>query len=468
MKGEYEVVAALIDASFTGTFASELVEEGENIVKPYKYYQYLSLVRIFLVFGLIFLSFFERPSWCYRTDCRNPVDPQNVVPGVRVDIKRSPFPTMSYALGLAIELGLVVSIWTCNIFVSFFILGFKKGIFKNAGSFLMNVFTVISVLDILVSFAVVRTWRLSQFVRPFLFIISTKSLRLKVWRIVRALPGIFEVMSIIAVFIVLMAFFGFLLYGTISPQISFLDPLESIFTVQTMLTSSNFPDVMIPYILYQSFSPIVFVVIMLVGYYCLMPLLLAVINLQQNCSLLLSLIFLFQVIFAKTKKQFEEEEQILMEKRVKCLRAAFERLDSKVNFWEIKFLNFRIELSKKRQGFISIKVFYALLPLLSMHVNVPRLKMNRVIHFFKQKGSIHRISCESFEKFHEIFATKFVSSKESSLHKECSCLFHTAFGRFFVKVFTSRIEEWVLIHLSFLNINFSLSLAVTCLLSSLQ
>ena len=122
---------------------------------------------------------------------------------------------------------------------------------------------------------------------------------------------ILEIIISMSIFVVLSGLFGLLLWGLIPQQTSFSDVINSIFTVQTMLTTANFPDVMIPYFKASTFAPVFFVGFMLLGFYLLIPLLLA-------------------VTYNKIKLQFGEQEEEFISKRSEALRAAFARLDVEV------------------------------------------------------------------------------------------------------------------------------------------
>ena len=194
---DLEIAAALIDASFTGTFLRKLKENGEEILTTYKIYDYLLWSRSIFIFLLMAFSFFERPSWCYRKDCLIPADPQNIIPGEKPILLFSVFPKLDYQSGLILEFFCIVSIWFCTAFFSFFIVGVRNTIFKNFGSVMITFLSVISIADILVSFFVVRSWRLSQFMRPFLFIFVIKSVRSKLWRFLFLFILIFKLHSFI-------------------------------------------------------------------------------------------------------------------------------------------------------------------------------------------------------------------------------------------------------------------------------
>ena len=112
------VAAALIEASFSGTFMSYHLQQGVNSkVKWYKIYHNTSIIRAILLVLLMLLSFFERPLWCFQTNCNIVRDPQNVIQGVTPEMYFSGIPKLGVYFSISFELFFLIFLWFLNVFL---------------------------------------------------------------------------------------------------------------------------------------------------------------------------------------------------------------------------------------------------------------------------------------------------------------------------------------------------------------
>ena len=177
----------------------------------------------------------------------------------------------------------------------------------------ITIFCVVSVLDIFVSFAVHRTWRLSQFIRPVLLLIVSKSVRRTLLSILSSLPPIVEVLFLLFALIVFFSWFGLLLWVDLPGQQLYNNVANALSSTQTLISTVNFPDVMIPFYQNSWWSCIFFFLYMVIGFYFLLPLILA-------------------LTYNEYKKRITRDSKKYREKQLASLKAAFTQLDVTVIF----------------------------------------------------------------------------------------------------------------------------------------
>ena len=123
------LAAALMESSFSGSFMSYYLQEGDRSkVKWYKIYQNSSMIRTILLAFLILLSFFERPLWCFQSNCNAVKDPENIIPGATPQMYFSGIPKLGVYFSISLELFFLLFLWVTNVFLSIKIAGFKNSI----------------------------------------------------------------------------------------------------------------------------------------------------------------------------------------------------------------------------------------------------------------------------------------------------------------------------------------------------
>ena len=130
-RGNYEISAALIDASFSGRpYAKQMIRKGLTGTKWYRFYTNLIWIRSILLIALLIFTFFERPSWCYSKDCSLPRDSTKVMKGVKPIVMQSGLPKIGVIAGLSIELSLLILIWLSSVLGPLFFLGLRASLLR--------------------------------------------------------------------------------------------------------------------------------------------------------------------------------------------------------------------------------------------------------------------------------------------------------------------------------------------------
>ena len=125
-KENLKMAAALIDAAFSGRpYAKQMMKKGLRGARLYNFYHNLIWLRSAILIGLMILSFVERPSWCYRTDCSVPRDVTKVMRGTTPKVWLSGLYQLPFATGLGLELTLIVCLWLVTVLPPVFFVGFR-------------------------------------------------------------------------------------------------------------------------------------------------------------------------------------------------------------------------------------------------------------------------------------------------------------------------------------------------------
>eukprot|EP01091_Cochliopodium_minus_P018722 TRINITY_DN766_c0_g2_i1.p1 TRINITY_DN766_c0_g2~~TRINITY_DN766_c0_g2_i1.p1 ORF type:complete len:448 (-),score=72.02 TRINITY_DN766_c0_g2_i1:37-1380(-) len=397
---QIQLASLLINASFTETrIPRKMIEENASVFW-YKLKVNMWLIRTVLVVILMVLSFFERPSWCYRTDCNTVKNPEKIVDGTEAIIYFSGFPVLTPEIGLGIELFCLIALFFTNSFLSLFISGLKDFFTKPGSSFLGFVIIIVSIIDIIVSYCVDRTWRVSQFLRPILMVVLDKHAKKTAEYIIRSLPKIFEVLLLTVFVIGFFSWMGLLLWYQKYNQNLFNDIRTSISSVNILLTTCNFPDVMTPFYQVSWWSFLFFISFFAFGYYLFHPIVLAVTYQSYKLNM-------------KTQKTRRET------RRIEYLTRAFKLLDP------------------GDTGELKLGTFSLVLDELATYSDLPKIKTKNYKYFFtytaNQKSAI---SLNNFLEFPRHLSKKFFSKRDPVTHS----LFPTG-HTFIVIIFTEHHNQ---------------------------
>uniref|UniRef100_A0A3P9J8Z3 Two pore segment channel 2 n=1 Tax=Oryzias latipes TaxID=8090 RepID=A0A3P9J8Z3_ORYLA len=230
---------------------------------------------------VLLLAFVERPSSLSKTsDLRHRSEPWNPPCGLTESIE------MVCLIIFCLDLGM-----------KSYLIGWEE--FKKC-KWLISYMVVlsISIIDWVLSISMLchETLRVRRLFRPF-FLLQNSSLMKKTLKCIkRTLPEIASVILLLALHLCLFTMIGMLLFAKTADQqeneewlLHFRDLPRSITSLLVLLTTANNPDVMIPAYSQNRAYSIFFISFSVIGTYCLMNLLTAIIYNQFRGYLLMSL-----------------------------------------------------------------------------------------------------------------------------------------------------------------------------------
>ena len=128
----------------------------------------------------------------------------------------------------------------------------------------------------IVSFFINRTWRLSQFIRPIIIVLESSRVKRVFLNIIKVLPKLAEVLGVMIFTIFTFSWIGLVLWFDIPNQNLYDTIRNSLSSTQTMLSTVNYPDVMIPFFASDFSSVVYFILYYSINYFFLLPLILGV------------------------------------------------------------------------------------------------------------------------------------------------------------------------------------------------
>eukprot|EP00947_MAST-08B_sp_MAST-8B-sp1_P005435 g5435.t1 len=265
-------------------------------------YHNLAWVRRFTLFVYQLLSFFEQPQWCYETSCHS--DRQFLSSG---------FARLPIGASNGIEFVCLLLMWHFS-FVKLLAYGWRR-MSRAPWFFARILLLLVATVDVIITFSDPNHFRLAPLVRPAVFVAANMQIRAHVNKLMAA-TGEFSI--VILMLLILLAFsscLGVMLFdhdrvlqgGVFEGQGSFPDIGEGIMNLLILLTTANFPDIMLPYYAKSRWFATFFVVFLVVGLFGLMSLALA-------------------VVYDSYKGSLKLEAEIFYRNREKALRLAFEEL----------------------------------------------------------------------------------------------------------------------------------------------
>eukprot|EP01091_Cochliopodium_minus_P012193 TRINITY_DN3640_c0_g1_i1.p1 TRINITY_DN3640_c0_g1~~TRINITY_DN3640_c0_g1_i1.p1 ORF type:complete len:720 (+),score=129.50 TRINITY_DN3640_c0_g1_i1:31-2190(+) len=401
-KLNYESAAAFIDASFNRRYAKALIDhltENNNpkIIRYYRLYQNLYYLRVFTSFFLFILSFFERPSWCYHTDCNVPRDPSKIMPNTTPIIWFSSWPIISPNLGLSLELVCLILIFINTIVMGIMISGFIDQ-FKKRWVIIETVAIFVSIIDIIVSFCINRTWRLSQFLRAVVLVMESPKVKRLCKNIAYLIPRLSEILFILGLSVFAYSWVGTVLWFDVPNQSNYNTIRNSLSSTQIMLTTVNNPDVMIPFYSQSYWAFLFNITFYLVTYF-----------------------LIFQLTLIVTVEGFSKSvsnDLVEMEsRRKKCIVIAFKYLDigatGYINF--TKFKNLLLELQRYHRS------------------SIPKQKYFKHIYYLLSAKRNGDVNMRQFTRINQFLGIHFLSKKAPKLHRTFK-IFQTAPFRAFFSI----------------------------------
>ena len=143
------MAATFVVASYGKRFSHSLVEFAGRDIKKTKYYKiYHNMIysRMFFSLCLILLSFFERPSWCFDSNCNLPRNEDSLDPSSTAVFCFSGYPVLNRNYGLIIELFCLIMTWINTDLMGILICGFKNLYLRKRWAPSHSILIIISVM----------------------------------------------------------------------------------------------------------------------------------------------------------------------------------------------------------------------------------------------------------------------------------------------------------------------------------
>ncbi|KAL1495430.1 hypothetical protein AB1Y20_016798 [Prymnesium parvum] len=313
-----ERAAAYVHDALEGRFrGTHWAVRSHNRIRAQRLHRSLRFLRSAnLCVYMIILSLFERPVWCYAApDCGDPSQ-----------VKRFNLPVLPVAASLSIEAACIL------------LFGVEMGLkafYMTSRAFFASPWHLTQFLLLVLNSVFVAVQALAPaghahgasrgltainpMLRPILFVAMSRSVRRSFRCFLRVIPAVADCVLLVLVMLVVYAIAGVILFAGAGDDLSsgeashgFQDAFQSLpqalLSLFTLLTTANFPDVMLPFYKESRASSVFFVTFLLLGLFLLMNLVLA-------------------AVIDDYKKQVHASECKARARRDEALAAAFELLD---------------------------------------------------------------------------------------------------------------------------------------------
>lgn len=175
--------------------------------------------------------------------------------------------------------------------------------------YILLAIALISLTNVIISFIEWTPTILSNFLRPITFMLFSKNLRSNFYFLILLLKDSVVIIMSTLCFVGFFSLTGYYMFKTsMEGFIYFKTPLASLYHMFILLTTANFPDVMLPSYNENRFYCAFFIGYLIIGLYFLQNLLLA-------------------MIFDNYRKRVQEKADTKVEERVIMIRQYFERFD---------------------------------------------------------------------------------------------------------------------------------------------
>jgi two pore calcium channel protein len=235
-------------------------------LEPYFYYA---------LTGLIALTFFEKPPWCYgagEAHCKSPEYPTFSLP------------FFSRNAGLAIETTFVMALvlqTTLKIMYSgAHRLLANRSRYGSIKETLSAGLLAVSVLELIAAWAQPEyNIRLAPYLRLCLFGVNSAGVRFELELFASILPALAPVFVLVLLYVLFFGLFGILAFqnNTEEGAADFCSLRRALWTLLILLTTANFPDVMMPAYARNRASSLFFISFVIIGIFVLINILLAIV-----------------------------------------------------------------------------------------------------------------------------------------------------------------------------------------------
>eukprot|EP00808_Paulinella_micropora_P022785 g2121.t1 len=230
-------------------------------------------LRCFVAVSLVFLSFVEKPAWCFGDDLACDKDAR---------YPRSALPTLSAWKSLLTEV-ILMSWLLLDVVIKALGLGLKR-VLRGRATRGRLFFLFLALVDASRTLIFLKSLerslsfvRVSPLCRSFLLVTTLPPVRETMLAVWLALPEICVVLSLMCFHIFIFAWSGFILFSANPNDPYFASFSSSVSSLQILLTTANFPDVMMAAITENRAAFLFFFAFLILGLYILMPLTLAVV-----------------------------------------------------------------------------------------------------------------------------------------------------------------------------------------------
>lgn len=257
---------------------------------------YVRRINLLVYMGLLF---FEFPLWCTKDNIL-----ECFIPGT---VLSSNLPVLSVRHACMIELS-CLTIFTIELGLKFKYLGMKY--FQFNYWYLVQICLVytafVSSFD---AFYNIRVSLLRIVVRPLFFAATSSRVRTAIEMLIKVIPRFLDGLIILVILTVIYGVFGLVLFdGTTEGTLYFSTFEDAILSLLILLTTANYPDVMMPTYRENRWHSIYFISYLLLGLFFFLNL-------------------LFASIYQKYREQVELNAQALAEQRNDAIKQAFNLLD---------------------------------------------------------------------------------------------------------------------------------------------
>ena len=258
------------------------------------------------------MPFIETPYWCLQKNGEHPIQ-KTLIYDCHVDmadyeVRYSSFanlnPILTYSLDICCVVFLVYFRW----FKSLWSVQTSQDKLRN---YLFNALAIVSILIFAVTMWLRETAFVADLLRPFIVVNFLSTQRQNLDDFFRDIWSSATVLITIFAWIFLLSLVGFFLFRYSFEGVAFFGSIKvSYSSMLTLLTTANFPDVMLPVYYTNYFSILFFFLYLMVGLYFLMNLLLA-------------------SVFSKFKDRYQERITANQETRRKRVEQLYQMFDKR-------------------------------------------------------------------------------------------------------------------------------------------
>ncbi|CAI2359144.1 unnamed protein product [Moneuplotes crassus] len=234
-----------------------------------KIYQKILFIKYITLAVYFMFIFFEIPTWCIDRD-----DIEDLSTCDSHIYPTSGLPKMPQVASCLLEIICLLIL----LFFSWIRTTFRKSSSSSrAREILHLVLSVISIIDVIIALSRGKGMFVSKFIRVIRISLSIRSLREAMKRIILVIYDSKEIFFLIIFYLLFFSWAGYMLFeGTPQGFAYFGSLYETIWNLFILLTTANFPDVMMPAYQMSTFYVIFFLLFIFVGVYFFLNLLLAV------------------------------------------------------------------------------------------------------------------------------------------------------------------------------------------------
>ena len=217
----------------------------------------------------MFMVIFEVPTWCLnnkqikdRTYCDSDIYPNSGIPKI------------PHVASRVIEMFWLLILLFFTFFRRLFRLPSK---FAKVREILQSILTALAVIDILIAIALDQGMWLSQPIRVILIVVFIRALREAIGRIALVIYDSVAIIVMVIGYVIVSGWIGYRLFrGTQEGEAYFPSLEEGIWSLTILITTANFPDVMLPAYTVNKAYAIFFVLYLVIGLFFLLNLVLAI------------------------------------------------------------------------------------------------------------------------------------------------------------------------------------------------